>query len=283
MSDNFLLETTAVIDFLFKPKLKEKIFSVLHDASQKTTLNYVKMEIKRGFLNNLVLLYNKIRESNKLSDVFDYLSTISSTPLKKQLSTMLEALAICSREVERERPDRIREEYGNVDNQLIEIAGILRLKILRLFRQVDKMVDTLLNPMDCFVDIKPPVEMKKWGRIDNKPSWCSGSKKECSIKKFFIDNVNSFKQIYEQLKEIPEKDRDVETQKRIKSLKKILGLLPSSTRYFGNHHQNYRLCWNCGDAVIAVATPENFIVLNNNESHYLPICRIIGKKSMTYR
>ncbi len=207
-----------------------------------------------------------------------FIATLSSTPRRNQLSSKLEALKIYIQEVENNRPERLKKEYGEIEISKAQMISFLRIRIKQLFREINRIVDTIFNPMDCYLDIQPPSEIR--GMFDNKPVWCNGSKIECKIKIFFNDNKESFDKIYSRLKEIPDKDQ--ETKKRIKSLKEILRILPYSTRHFSNHSQNQQLYWNCGDAIIAITAPNSFIILNRNEKHYIPICESINKISMSY-
>ncbi len=276
------LETTALIDAIFKSF--PQVQSIIASAEKVYTSQYAKMEIKRGFLDYLVMLHNKIVQLDTIADVHQYVSNLAQTPRRYHLGAVLDALTAFWRSVESLRPEELKAKYGDIPLGIIlkrDTESFVRLWIRRLLRSIDRSVDELLNPIDCFIDISPP-EMKK-GLFDNRPSKCPGSLHECQVKKFFNDNIASFNIILEHLNRITERDRDDETVKRISSLKKIIKkLLPYSTRGFSNHSQNEVLCWSCGDAVHAVLAPESSKVVNRNAKHYDAICEAVNKESVVY-
>lgn len=282
MNDKIYLETTAVIDATVK-KCPELI-DIIKSSTEKYTSQYVKMEIKKGFLNNIVLLHNKICNSEKWSDVQEYISRLSSTPLRNMLSTMLQGLASCWKSIEDQRPPDLVKKYGGLPfTQIMKQHSLsfLRTWIGMVMRKVDRISDEYINPMKCFKDIDPPVRDGElfW----NKPVNCSGSAIECDIKKFFLDNYSDFQKIFQGLKSLRDNEIDNETKKRRKALKEILKILQYSTRGFSNHSQNQKLCWACGDAIHAVLAPSGAVVVNQNEKHFNDICTFIGKVSLSYK
>lgn len=242
------------------------------------------MEIKRGFLNNIVLLHNKICNSGKWSDVQEYLSRLSSTPHRNMLSTMLEALAAYCKTIEDQRPPELVKKYGSLPIGQIkrqQSLSFLRTWIGLIMRKVNSISDEYINPMKCFEDIAPPVRDGElfW----NKPLNCSKSAIECDIKKFFHENHSDFQKIFQGLKSLGDEEINEETRKRRAALKKILKLLRYSTMGFSNHSQNEKLCWTCGDAIHAVLAPSGTAVVNRNEKHFNDICSFIGKVSLSYK
>lgn len=281
MNSEVYIETTAVIDVIFKSFPEAQV--ILESSDKIFTSQYSKMEIKRGFLNYLVLLYNKLVQSEDMSSVQQYVSNLNQTPRRYHLGAILDALTVFWRQIEEQRPAEFIGKYGNIPISVIikrETESFLKIWIRRLLPKVDKMANEILNPMDCFVDIKQP-EIHK-GLFTNKPSTCPESVQECTIKQYFEENIVSFNKILELLEKIPSDQIDGETQKRISSLKKIIKKLPYSTRKFSNYSQDEKLCWSCGDAIQAVMAPHGVSVVNRNERHYRIICQAIGKTSLTY-
>jgi hypothetical protein len=134
--------------------------------------------------------------------------------------------------------------------------------------------------MSCFLDIKPPIMDNI---IDNSiQRTCDKSEFECKIKEFFRIKITDFEDILEHLNRLQEADVDLETSKRIKSLKEIIRLLPYNNRKFSNKEDKEK-CWNCGDAILAVTSPEEAHVLHHNKKHYAPICKSIGRTDVTYK
>jgi len=97
------LETTAVIDASFKKF--PALLAILESSDKRFTSQYAKMEIKKGFLNNLVLLHNKTVQLEKWSDLQQYISNLSSGGRRYQLGAILDAFTKLSTELENRRPD----------------------------------------------------------------------------------------------------------------------------------------------------------------------------------
>ena len=281
MSRDIYLETTAVLDTAFKSF--PEALSILSSSNQKYTSQYAKMEINRGFLNYLILMYNRLEQTPRWSDYQQYIANVAQTPRRYLLGGILDALTAYWKDIEKLRPDELKDKYGDVDMSTIMInstKSFLRIWIRFFFKKIDKDFTEILNPMNCFPDIKEP-QMKK-GIFVIEPKKCIDSSVECDIKKYFLDNVEDFRKILDRLKAINKEDLDGETKKRISSLKKIIRKILPHNHKFSNYCQTEILCQHCGDAIHAVIAPETAIVLNRNERHYKPICEAVGKESMTY-
>jgi hypothetical protein len=282
-NSSVFIETTAVVDATLKPEYQRAIRSILDSHSTRISSRYVRMEIKRGVLQNLVYLHNKMVNCQKWSEVAASVSRLSASPQKHKLSTALEALAIFWTTIENKTSKDMEKDHGGpiAISEYLRNRSIyfLRVSIRRLWRNVDRIADSYLDPMSCFVDISPP---KMDGELlDNQPRTCEKSAVECSIKNFFAYERVSFESILEALHSLGDK-ADPETKKRVKSLRNILRMLPSSSRKFSNHQQNAAECWNCGDAILAVMAPPHSTVLQRNPRHYDPICAALKKKTVTY-
>jgi len=277
------LETTAVVDYSLKPEAKVRIKNICEQYGKKITAQYVRMEIKRGVLQYLIYLHNLIASKNSFADVLNTVSKLSSTPQKYRLGTILKILANFSKEIKNKTPQDIISEYGDIpidEYQRRKSKSYLRNVIKLLWRSIDKIGDEILNPMDCFPDIREPYE--KEGFFVNEPRDCEKSKFECKIKQFFREHQTEFQKILNQLEQVPPGNMDEETLRRKKSLKQILRLLPYGGRKFSNKELNRKDCWNCGDAILAVVAPHSADVLNNNQRHYRLICMAINKRSVPY-
>jgi hypothetical protein len=66
---------------------------------------------------------------------------------------------------------------------------------------------------------------------------------------------------------------DAETKNRIKALHQIERIPKRAVRPAD--------CWYCGDALIALEAPRHADIYHNNPRHYEPICKALGKKSIT--
>lgn len=275
-------ETTAVLDAVFKKYLH--LNELLASYSMRVTAQYAKMEIKRGFLHNLVLLHNKIVHCEKWSDVQQYISNLSSSSRRYQLGTILDALTRFFKTVENKRPSELVKKYGDISLSQImkrDALSYLRIWIQRLLASIDKYFDEIMDPMNCFSDIAKPV--RKGYLFDNKPCRCNESQRGCDIKDFFQQNRREFGLILEKLKALPDSEVDNETRQRISALKQIIKKrLRTSTMHFSNKSQDEQLCWACGDAIHVVLAPPDAAVVNRNGKHFKPICESLSKECVVY-
>jgi len=278
------LETTAVIDATFKSF--PELLSLIKSSEKSISSHYVKMEIKKGFLYNLVLLHNKAIECDSIAQVQQFVSNLASSPRRYYLGAVLDSFNVYWQNNENNRPDDLKAKYGNIPMGNIlrkETINFLKMWIRLLLHKIDNMVAEIVNPMKCFVDLRSP-ELKG-DRFDNKPTECPASTVECEIQKFFSDNIEDFDSILAGLRAIPEKDRDPETTKRMAALNRIIKKRvrrANSGLTFSNKSQDEQLCWACGDAIHAVVAPKGSSVVNRNGRHYDPICNSIGRKSLVY-
>ncbi len=241
------------------------------------------MEIKRGFLNYLILMYNRLVQTDNWSDFSQYISNLSSSPRRYHLGAIIDALTKFWETIEKQRPSELAERHGEIDLSEIlkrDTLSFLRYWIRFLLVKIDKSVDDVLNPMECFVDLDSP-QIKK-GVFVSKPNKCPDSSVECQIKGYFNDNADDFKKILNKLKSIPSESIDNETTKRISSLKKIIKKHLIQNHHFSNYSQREKLCWDCSDAIHAVLAPKGSLVVNRNEKHFKPICEAIDKEYVTY-
>lgn len=282
MSDILYLETTAVIDASFK-KFPELLL-IIKSAEKSLSSHYVKMEIKKGFLYNLVLLHNKLFHCNNWTEVQQFVSNLASSPKRYYLGATLDALKGFFEKIGKNRPTDLIEKYGDfpLDDLLKKDAlNFLRAWIKLILPKIDKLVHEIINPMSCFTDLQSPVLIGNL--FENRPSTCPESANECEIQKFFRANFDDFKAILLKLREIPDKDRDAETSKRMAALNRILKKrVVHSTLKFSNKSQDENLCWACGDAIHAVLAPRGSSVVNRNERHFNQLCDPIGRKSLVY-
>lgn len=282
MSETIYLETTAAIDVAFKSF--PELLSLIKSSKKSLSSHYVKMEIKKGFLYNLVLLHNKIVHCRNWAEVQQFASNLASSSKRYYLGATLDALRVFWEKIESKRPSDLKEKYGDIplaDSLRKEALNFLRIWIRLILPKIDKMVDEMLNPMRCFVDLRRPV--LNGDLFDNRPCICSESASECEIEKFFLENLANFRSVLEKLNGIPERERDGETSGRIAALNNVIRKrILRSRMKFSNKSQDEKKCWACSDAIHAVLAPKGSSVVNRNGRHYDPICESIGRKSLVY-
>jgi hypothetical protein len=278
MNDNneIFLETTSIVDYALKKKYRRQIQMIIKQYNKKISSNYVRMELKKGVIANLVYLHNKIKNCESWSQVMEAIYRLSATPQRNKLSTCLEVLQIFWSEIEQKATGKAEIS----DYLMKQSPSSIRIMIRKLWKQIDKITDEKQNPMSCFVDIQPT---KMVGDLlENSPAKCNNSKHECEIKDFFKENLSLFEAVFSHLSNLPANHIDAETERRIKALKEIIRLLPYNGRKFSNKEPNVTYCWNCSDAILSIITPSETHILHRNPRHFIPICRALNKQSVTY-
>jgi len=273
--DGFL-ETTAMVDLIFKDKTaRNRVQSVLSSYQTTYTSQYVRMEIKRGVLQYYVALYNKSIECKNLTEVIEYIQTISYTPQRNRLGALFGALTMSY-----ERIARRSVGVGAPANQITTIQkklfeGILRAKIKQFWASFAKQVNVVLDPAECYkhkYTLKPPV-MTPEGRFDNALENCDKYKSGiCRVRQLLNGNQAGVAAIIKTLNALP--DPDAETQKRRRALKEVMRLK--------NRDVPRRECWHSGDAVIALESPAGAEIVTHNCKHFTPLCQALGKPLRCY-
>lgn len=270
------LETTAIVDLIFKDATTQRrVLGTIANYSKSYTSIYVRMECKRGVLQNLIYLHSKVSLLDNLDDVFLAISRLPHLQ-KNKLHTILEALEIFFRtSYTKVKFSTLMAQHGDitVDSYIkTGIESFLSNKISTFWDKFINSVNYVINSQDCFSNIARPLKANGSKVYYNSPSRCGHPDPKCSIRIFVNQNMEDFKSILSALKNI--NDPDSETLKRIKGLKEILR----------NHRREIIKtdCWSCSDAVLAVEAPPNAVVINNNRKHYDPICTAISKQSIGY-
>jgi hypothetical protein len=270
------VETTAMIDLIFKEKAtSDNVRAILQEYETTYSSQYVRMEIKRGFLQNLVTLYNKSVECVTLGEVFTYIGTISSTPRRNMLGTMLGTVAqfyeqIALRAVKEGAPAK---DLTKTQKRLLE--SYLRTQIKKFWTGFSKEVDIILDTAECYKNkysIKPPI-MTVEGKFDNTLENCDKYKSGiCRVRELFNENETAVKALIVALGEIS--TPDLETQKRLRALKDVMRVKKREVLR--------KECWRSGDAVIALEAPIDCEIVTHNCKHFMPICTALGQPLRCY-
>jgi hypothetical protein len=280
-NNKIYLETTALIDHVLKgwyPELKE----ILDSSNHKTTSQYSCMEIKKGFLQNWILLYNKAIQYNSFHKISQFISNLSRSPKRYYLGACVDAVTLFENEYSKRMPIDLAELYGKANEgeiRLEKFKSILRTQIKRCFHKIKNSSDEVYNPMECFKDISEPKLENEM--FYNHPDKCDSSQTKCNIKDFIKDNTDAFQKILEKLESL-DNNKDDETKRRIISLKELLKNIRLN-RNFDNTEPNQKHCWNISDAILAVIPKTDETIITSNLIHFEPICEAIGKSVKGYK
>jgi hypothetical protein len=269
------LDTTAMSDLLFKDKaVADRVRSATAQSGATYTSQYVRMEIKRGVLQNFVLIYNKSVECQTISEIFAYVQRLSATPARHRTSTILEALTNFFASIEENELAGHRASLAvSFSKRMVE--AFLRTRIRRFWVEFERQVDVVIDSVECYKNVYQLPPPKFVGpRIDNTFENCDQYKPQiCVIRQFLCGKMVELTSIRDHLKGDPNPDE--ETQKRWRAIKDFV-------RWQGRREVRRTDCWHMGDAIIALEAPDQAAIVNNNRRHMDLICSAIGKTSSGY-
>ncbi len=265
-NSKLFLETTIQINqFSADAEKKDTINAIISQFNQILSSTYVKMEFRRRFIQDLVYLYNvALQDAETFSDVFLRIDKLSSEYHKRKIKGIIASFCRFFSDIEK------KEDSGPLGKKLLELAiAFFRQSILVAWEKFDKGIDTILNETDCHHGKIGPVLTGE--KFDNRMSKCKKAEIRCKIIDFFIQNKETFGKIYEKLSNMEELDAEQEKTKNI---------LGKALKYPQNMADKQN-CYGCGDAIIAVESPKDAILLTTNIKHFEPICSEIEKKSIS--
>lgn len=258
-------ETTALADAFFKgANARNSIQAKTPEAAARITSQYAVYELSRGFLRNLILLYNKSQALTRFSELIKYTHAIQRK--SHMLGTILEAFEVYYAEARTklENPsDMSSDEY-----ELVHFRAYLGPKIRRSWRKMEAEVQVFSNNVGCRTSIPPPVINKDTRLYEQelRQKLC-GKASACGLRQYMWKNKEDFVQLREKLREIPNKDS--ETEKRIRSLKELY------RKDKGDFQRDH--CWRCGDALIVHEVDPRVPIVTTNLKHIAPIAANLNK------
>lgn len=262
-NSRLFLETTIQIDrFSADPKKKEKIDEIIYRFSQILTSTYVKMEFRRRYIQDLVYLYNEVLlGAETFPDVWLRIDKLNSDYHKRKIKGIIASFC-------RFFSDTKEEEISGLSGKgLLEKAiSYFRQDILSVWEDFDRGIDVIVNETDCYHAKTGPVLTGE--KFDNRMNKCKKADIRCKIVEFFVQNKETFRKIYEILSPMEYLDDE---QGKVKNI------LEKALEYPLNMADRQN-CWNCGDAIIAVESPEDAVLFTTNIKHFEPMCSEIGKK-----
>jgi len=261
------LETTVQIDrFSADPEKNKKIDKTISQFNQILSSTYVKMEFRRRFVQDLVYLYNEaLLGAETFADVLLRIEKLHSDYHKRKIQGIIASFIRFFSDIKEE------EVSGPLGKVILEKAvSYFRQTISAWWDDFENKVDIILNETDCYHAKTGPVLRE--GKFDNRMAKCKGTDIKCKIIEFLIQNEETFRKIHERLSQMDCLDDEQQ---------KIKNILEKAMK----HPQNMadrRNCWNCGDAIIAVESPEDAVLFTTNIKHFEPICSEIGKECITF-
>lgn len=262
---NFFLDTTIQIDRRLEESQKIKNLEiVLTEAKTLSTSTYVKMEYRRSLVQDFVYLYTALSEEEDIGGVLQRIKSLSYKN-QRRVSRMLGSVVKFFSDEKKEISESLGKKHGEMARYYF------KTRIRFSMEDFDESIDSLINETDCYNAKKKP--LFRGEKCDNRTIHCKPQNLKCKIVEFFIENINTFKNILEGLSKLQNLDDEQNRMKKI--LEKAL-----------RHPQNlsdYRNCWRCADSIIAVECPQDAILCTTNIKHFEPICEKIGKRLTAFK
>jgi len=216
---------------------------------------YVKMEFQRAFIRKgLIYLHNLTKRVNDFPEILRKLSQLPPMQYRR-ISITLSALS-----------DFFSDGSSQGLELMEKLSYYLPLAIEAAWQSFDDIIDGPVDQIKCARGAEKPI--LKDGVYEPFKK-CKGSKKQCRIDEFFVDNKKQFESILDKLKVLPASSKDEELIRIEKIIEKVL----KHPEYL----LEYKNCWNCGDAIIAVECPSSALLLTTNIKHSKPLLESIGK------
>lgn len=266
---NWFLETSAVVDLVLGKGYHE-LYSRLISSGTCVSNQYVRMELKRGVIQYLTYIHNKVANSESWADAMNSVTRLVQAQRQwHRMGTILESLDSFWRAIHGASAGS--EPLGEFLQR--KARQHLALLVYSLWDAFEDLVEVSSNPMRCYEDIEEPVT--KGNLIYNAPSTCTGSKIPCAIKSYVAQQKTSFRKVLNGL----DRMKDPRCSKAIGSLKRHLRKCELGSYEFSNRDSSAaRSCWDCGDVIIGVSAPPECTILTSNTRDFQPIASALNKQ-----
>ncbi|MBU1863721.1 MAG: hypothetical protein KKH94_08680 [Candidatus Omnitrophica bacterium] len=265
------VETSIMVDRIFKDRTA-KYDAVCSNYGKKISSQFVRLEVKKGFLSYCILLYNKAEQCTTVDQVVSYVHTISSGPARHRLSSMLELIVKWLKETHATVVSQIDPIFITLgDYQIHHLRAFLKNVIEKGWYFFDIVIDDVINEIGAFNDLPGPQYNSEKKLFNNSMPTQYVKDNVEMIFCYVCKNAGKFSAIRERLKKETE---DHETKKRITAIKEIL-------KHRGN--PSLAQCQYCGDALIVVEAPDDSVIFTNNMKHVKPIAEAINKAVVGYK
>ena len=265
-NDEIFLETTALIDFVFKSsEIRLKISDILATYGHVYSSNYVRAQVRNRYLNYLCVMLKKSMFAYSVADVLEWAKKCTYISFQAYLgNSSSEQIIIYLRDIEE------KHKFPEIKAFQSHLRILIRKGWKQIFEDCS-FIDDFIDQTKCYTGfLSPPVRKSGYYEVENSKACENNGHGICELEKFCNNDIEDFRNILNKLKKIAKPDE--ETKNRIQEIQRLLK---------GRTNFKLKECGFLSDAIIALESnaPE---ILNNNDKHFLPICESIGKKSVTY-
>jgi hypothetical protein len=224
---------------------------------------YVLFEVARGFLRSLIVLHNASFEFGSFADLHQAAHSGQQRFRQYRMHTWLGAFDGYFAELERE--DGVLSEALTLEEFRAKVRGWIR----RGWRRMEKEFNPI-NRIGCREDLPPPAARGDHLIDQALPDDECGQPDTCGVQAFIETRKSQVAAIVTGLETLPESRKDAETEARIDGLRHLLSS-PTGASFDG------KKCHRCGDALICLEAPEDFVIVTKNRKHFELLVRIVGK------
>jgi hypothetical protein len=248
------LDTTIITDLTLKKKdIRDRTQIALNAFEHSEYPQYALKEFNAGPISHYIWWRNILMETNSLQLAYDRLGAEASTPRKNRTRTVLAAMAMAEGSSTRRQTPRERAESHRV---------ALTRAIASARRRLDKMA-TMTHPLECHNLAQP--RLLETNMMAIKPILCE--KTDCSLAEDFHSHHQvSLALLAKTIELQPPKPENV---------KRLAAITAVRNRPDLDNDQ----CRNLGDAVFALLSPRESIILTTNIRDHRPLAEALGKKA----
>ncbi len=257
------LDSSVLIGLVFRHAGEREACADVLPEEGFVCSRYVIFEVARGFLRSLMHLHNASFEYDRYSDLHQAAYSGQNRFRPYKMSSWLGAMTDFQAELE--------VEDGLIpENQKLEL---FRAKLRGWIRRGWTKIHTgfeITNDAGCRNDLPAPFMLSNQ-RIDQSlPTTQCGQPSACSLQDFVKSHALSMVSLAAHLEELPMKQKDAETIRRITALRHLAGTA-MGLAFEG------KKCHECGDALICLEAPIGHDIATKNKKHFEPVTTFLGK------
>lgn len=265
MPDAFL-DSSVVIGLLFRHAGERAACEqAIPAGAVRACSRYVQYEVARGFLTTLRALHDISFEYELFADLHQDAYSGQRRFRRYEMNSWLGAFTDFEAALDAEGAALSQAQ------KLEEFRAKLRVWIRRGWARLHRDFDLSIDEVGCRHPLPAP-QLRHDGRVEHglEVDRC-GIVGTCKVMAFVQQRASEMKRVANGLDQLPPKESDDETKRRIIALRTLLRTDPSSN-FKG------KTCHRCGDALIAIEAPATHTIVTKNAKHFEPIAKILGKQ-----
>jgi len=243
MSQDIFLDTDIIMKRAFGDvAVKKAIDDYIKDANKSAT-TYIKAELNRGIIRDVIFLHSVLAEERDLPTVFARLKSFPTT--ERQRKRRLEILE----RISDKRQLRIADTITKLESLIFALSRSMLLQDIALVPSGTKCA--LANR-----------EIEKRHLSYSIDTSCTRQSPVCSVADYMKTNLAYLKNI----------DAFVRSYPHFYKLRRVLAEVAKDPR-----KAKGRNCLTLGDVIICLDSPDGYGIASTNAKDFEPICKCLGK------